>query len=330
MRRRQFVAVAVFGAAAGWSFAAHAQQSRGLRRVGVLMEYPRDDREGQARVATLVKGLDALNWRESVNLQVDWRWTGGDYALYEQHAAELVSLGPEVIVAAGSLSVEAVRRHTSKIPIVFLNVTDPVGQGFVKTLSHPGGNITGFSVYDPPMAGKWLETLTQISPPVARVAVLFNPETPYARLYLRAIEEASAALPLTAQPAPCRDGSELAAMMAALGREDRGGFLALPSIFTDKHRDQIVALAAQHRLPAVYPYRFFAAIGGLMSYGIDQADLYRRTPAYVDRILKGDKPADLPVQSPTKFELVINMNTAKRLGLTIPPALLTRADEAIE
>jgi ABC-type uncharacterized transport system substrate-binding protein len=329
MRRREFVAVAV-GAAVGWPFVAHAQQPRELRRLGVLMEYPRDDREGQARAETLTKSLDALHWRQGVNLRIEWRWTGGDHALYEQYAAELVSIGPEVIVAAGSLSVEAVRRHAGKIPIVFLNVTDPVGQGFVESLAHPGGNITGFSVYDPPMAGKWLEMLSQISPPVARVAVLFDPETPYAGLYLRAIEEGARSLPLTAQPAPCRDGSEVAAMMTALAREERPGFLALPGIFTDKHRDQIVALAAQHRLPAVYPYRFFAVIGGLMSYGVDQADLYRRTPAYIDRILKGDKPADLPVQSPTKFELVVNLKTAKALGVTVPQSLLARADEVIE
>jgi putative tryptophan/tyrosine transport system substrate-binding protein len=329
VRRRDLVKVAT-GAAVGWPFAAPAQQLSGMRRLGVLMEYPGDDGEGQARAATLTNAMGTLNWHDGRNLRIDWRWTGGDRALYQRYAAELVSLGPDLIVAAGSLSVEALRRHTNKIPIVFLNVTDPVGQGYVESLAHPGHNITGFSVYDPPMAGKWLEMLTQISPPVARAAILFNPETPYAHLYLRAIEDASKSVAVRVQAAPCRDNSDIEATLSDLAREEGGGFLALPSIFTDMHRAAIVALATRHRLPAVYPYRFFAAIGGLMSYGVEQADLYRRTPSYVDRILKGDKPADLPVQAPTKFEMIINLKTARELALSIPPSLLARADEVIE
>ena len=231
----------------------------------------------------------------------------------------------------GSPAVEALRRQTSTIPIVFALVTDPVGQGFVASLARPGGNITGFSAYDPPMAGKWLGMLTQITPPVARVAVLFNPATaPYAGLMLRAIEDAAPSFAVTVRAAPVHDDAEIEAMMAGLAREERGGLLVLPGAFTNVHRDAIVALAARHRLPAVYPFRFFATIGGLMSYGIDHDDLFRRAAAYVDRILKGAKPGDLPVQRPTKFELVINLKTAKALGITVAPSLLATADEVIE
>ena len=329
MSRRDFVGLAV-GAAVGWPRAAQAQPQGGMRLLGVLMEYRASDPVGQARAAAFLQGLGALNWHEGGNLRIDWRWTGGDHALYARYAAELVALDPEALVAAGTLCVEALRRQTSTIPIAFVNVTDPVGQGFVASLARPGGNITGFSLYDPPMASKWLQMLTQLAPPVARVAVLFNPEIPYAGLYLRAIEDAAPSLAATVRAAPCREDAEIEAMMAGLAHEERGGLLALPSIFTDTHRDAIVALAARHRLPAVYPYRLFAAIGGLMSYGVDQADLFRRTAAYVDRILKGAKPSDLPVQAPTKFELVINLKTAKALGVTIPPSLLAGADEVIE
>jgi putative ABC transport system substrate-binding protein len=210
-------------------------------------------------------------------------------------------------------------------------VSDPVGQGFVDSLARPGGTITGFSNYDPPMAGKWLQMLTQISPPVARVAVLYNPATaPYAGLYLRAIEDAAASLAVAVRAVPVNDDGEIEAMMAGLAREDRGGLLVLPDNFTSAHRDAIVALAARHRLPGVYPFRNFSGIGGLMSYGIETPDLFRRSAGYVDHILKGAKPSDLPVQRPTKFELVINMKTANALGITIPPSLLAGADEVIE
>ena len=239
--------------------------------------------------------------------------------LYGQYAAELIALNPEVLVAWGSPSVAALRRQISTIPIVLVNVTDPVGQGFVESLARPGGNITGFTDYDPPMAGKWLGMLTQITPPVARVAVLFNPATaPFAGLMLRAIEEAARSFAVAVRAAPCHDDAEIEAMMAGLAREERGGLLVLPENFNIVHRDAIITLAARYRLPAVYPYRFFTAIGGLMSYGIDPNDLFRRAASYVDRILKGAKPADFPVQNPSKFELVINLKTAQALGLTIP------------
>jgi putative ABC transport system substrate-binding protein len=308
---------------------AEAQPRDGMRRLGVLMGGPNDPL-GQMHVAALVQGLGALNWHEGGNLRIDWRWAGGNPALYERYATELIALNPEVLVAWGSPSVAALRRQMSTIPIVLVNVTDPVGQGFVESLAHPGGNITGFTDYDPPMAGKWLGMLTQITPPVARVAVLFNPATaPFAGLMLRVIEEAAPSLAVAVQAAPCRDDAELAAMMAGLAREERGGLLVLPENFNIVHRDAIITLAARYRLPAVYPYRFFTVIGGLMSYGTDPIDLFRRAASYVDRILKGAKPADFPVQNPDKFELVINLKTAQALGITVAPSLLATADEVM-
>jgi putative ABC transport system substrate-binding protein len=265
----------------------------------------------------LVQGLGALNWHEGGNLHIDWRWSGGDPALFERYAAELVALGPEVLFAVGSPSVEALRRQTSTIPIVFVQVVDPVGQGFIASLAHPGGNITGFTLYDAPMASKWLGILTQITPPVARVAILYNPATaPYAGWLLRAIEAAASSIAAAVRAAPVNDDAEIEAMMAGLAREGRGGVLVIPSAFTIVHRDTIVALAARHRLPAVYPYRFYTAAGGLMSYSVDLNDEFRRSADYVDRILKHAKAADLPVQLVAKFELTINLKSAKALGIT--------------
>jgi putative ABC transport system substrate-binding protein len=329
MKRRELV-ILLGGVAVAVPFRVRAQQPIGGRRVGVLMGGP-DNPLGQARATALVQGLDALNWHDGGNLRIYWRWASGDPSLYERYAVELIALDPEVLVAWGSPSVAALRRQISTIPIVLVNVTDPVGQGFVESLAHPGGNITGFTDYDPPMAGKWLGMLTQITPPVARVAVLFNPATaPFAGLMLRVIEEAAPSLAVAVQAAPCRDDAELAAMMAGLAREERGGLLVLPENFNIVHSDAIITLAAQYRLPAVYPYRFFTMTGGLMSYGIDPLDLFRRAASYVDRILKGAKPADFPVQNPNKFELVINLKTANALGITIAPSLLDHADEVIE
>lgn len=247
-----------------------------------------------------------------------------------RYAAELVALDPEVLLADTTPSLEALRRQTRTIPIVFVNVADPIGQGFVASLARPGGNITGFSAFDAPMASKWLGMLTQIIPPIARVAVLFNPATaPFAGLMLRAIEEAAPSFAVTVRAAPVNGNSEVETMMAGLARE-HGGVLVLPTVFTMSHRDAIITLAAKHRLPAVYPYPFFAAEGGLMSYGLDIVDQHRRAADYVDRILKGAKPGDLPVQLPTKFELVINLKTANALGLAVPDKLLALADEVIE
>jgi putative ABC transport system substrate-binding protein len=318
--RRTFLA-GIAAALASRPLAASAQPQGGMRRVGVLMNRVSNDAEGQALAAAFIQGLGTLRWKEGANLRIDWRWAGSDPALFERYAAELVALGPEVLVGQGSPSVEALRHQTSAIPIVFGLVIDPVGQGFVESLTRPGGNVTGFGLYDPPMAGKWAQMLTQLTPPVAHMAVLFNPATaPYAGQILRNIEQAAPSLGLAVRAAPVNDDAEVEAMMVELARDGRGGLLVLLSAFTVAHRDAIIALCARHGLPAVYAYRLFAAAGGLMSYGVDPNDQFRRAADYVDRILKGAKPSDLPVQNPTKFELVINLKTAKALGVTVPPS----------
>ena len=328
--RRKFLA-GIAAALAPGPLAAQTQPQSRMRHLGVLMGSLASDGEGQKRAAALVQGLGSLNWREGGNLHIDWRWAGGDPALFKRYATEMVALSPEVLLAEASPSVEALRRQTSTIPIVFLIVTDPVGQGFVESLARPGGNITGFSNYDPPMSGKWLGMLREITPAVARVAVLYNPATaPYAGLYLRSIEDTAPAFAVAVRTAPVKDDAEIEAVMAGLTGEQGAGLLVLPDTFTRLHRDAIVALAARFRLPAVYPFRYFAASGGLMSYGIEIEDLFRRSAGYVDRLLKGAKASELPVQNPTKFALVINLKTAKALGLTVPPSLLDRADEVIE
>jgi ABC-type uncharacterized transport system substrate-binding protein len=311
--------------------AAAAQPPGGMRRLGVLLGRSASEPDGLAITAAFIQALGARHWKESGSLHIDWRWAGSDPALFKRYAAELVALGPEVILAQSSPAVAALRQLTTTIPIVFVNVFDPVGQGFVAGLAQPGGNIAGFSNFDPPMAGKWLQMLTRITPPVARAAFLFNPATaPYAPLALRAVGAAAGSLGVKVRPAPYRDESEIDTIMAGFAREEHGGLLVLPSAFAFSHRDAIVALAARHRLPAVYGSRLFVAAGGLMSYGVDLIDPFRRAADYVDRILKGAKPADLPVQAPTKFEMVINLKTAKALGVTIPPVLLAQADEVIE
>jgi putative tryptophan/tyrosine transport system substrate-binding protein len=328
---RRTVLAGIGAALAPASLAAQAQPRDGMPRLGVLLDLLPSDPEGQAESAALAQGLGALNWHEGGNLRVDWRWGGGDAALYERYAAELVALEPEVILAAGTVSVEALRRQTSTIPIVFTLVTEPVGQGLVGSVAHPGGNITGFGGYDTPMVTKWLAMLTQITPPVARVAVLYNPATtPYAGLMLRAIEETAPSLGAAVRDAPVHDDADIEATMTKLARLERSGLLVLPNAFTNAHRDALVALAARYRLPAVYPFRFFPEAGGLMSYGNDRSDPFRRAADYVDRIFKGAKPGDLPVQFPTKFELALNLKTAKALGVTFPVTLLATADDVIE
>jgi putative ABC transport system substrate-binding protein len=290
-----------------------------------------DDPLGQTYTASLTQGLRALDWREGGNLRVDWRWTGGDPALFDRYAAELVALGPNVLLAQGSPSVIALRRNTNTIPIVFTMVTDPIGQGFVENLARPGGNVTGFSDFNSLMASKWLEMLTQVAPPVTRVAVLYNPATaPYAGQMMDAIEDAAHSLAIGVQTAPCHDDAEIQSVIAELAREQRVGLLILTDLFTIVHRDTILASAAQHRLPTVYFSRSFTVAGGLMSYGTDYADLFLRSAAYIDRILTGTSPRDLPVQQPTKFQLVINLKTAKARGINLSTTLLAIADEVIE
>lgn len=320
MRRRDLLTL-VAAAAIGWPFVLQAQPCDGMRRLGIFMPYLANDSEEQARAAALVQGLGVLGWTEGGKLRVNWRLAEGLPSLFDRYA----------LFAAGSTSTQALWRRTDTIPIVFATVADPVGQGLIDSLARPGGNITGFDPYDPPVAGKWLEMLTRIIPPVARATVLYSPVTaPYASVYLRAIEDAAPSLTVAVRAAPCSDDAEIEAMMAGLAHEERAGVLVLPDRFTISHRDAIIALAARHRLPAVYPFRFYATAGGLMCDGTDQVDLFRRVASYVDRILRRAKPADLPVQGPTKFELVISLKTAQALGTTVAPPLLATADEVIE
>ena len=301
------------------------------RRLGVLMGNLADDPVGQSYAAALMRGLRALNWQEGKNLRVDWRWTGGDPALFDRYAAELIALNPHVLLAQSSPSVVALRRKTSTIPIVFTMVTDPIGQGFIENFARPTGNVTGFTDFHSLMAGKWLEMLAQVTPKVSRVAVLYNPDTaPYAELMMRAIEDTAPTFDIATQRAACRDAGAIAPLIAELARQERSGLLVLTDIFTIVNRDAILAAASQHRLPSVYFARSFTAAGGLMSYGIDYADLFLRAASYVDRILNGASPRDLPVQQPTKFELVINMKTARARGIDLPVTLLATADEVIE
>jgi putative ABC transport system substrate-binding protein len=327
VRRREFIAVV--GAAATWPLTARAQQSDKMRLIGVLLAGEEGDTAGKARLTAFRSALEKLGWTEGSNLRIEVRWSA-DPALAARHAADLVALGAEVLVGEAHTH-QALRRQTHTIPIVFVGVTDPIGQGLVASLSHPGGDITGFSIFDAPMAGKWLGMLTQITPPVARVAVLFDPATTTsADLMLPACEEAARSLALAVRTVPVNSESEIETAMAGVAREERGGVLVLPSAFTLAHRDAIVGIAAQHRVPAVYGISLFATSGGLMAYSTDITDLLRRAADYVDRILRGVKPGDLPIQQPTKFDLVINLKTAKALGVTISPTLLATAEEVIE
>jgi putative ABC transport system substrate-binding protein len=329
MRRREFLKL--LGGAGTWPLAARAQQNDRIPLVGVLAGYSASNPLGQMLSTVLGHGLAASGWRDGENLRVDWRWTGGDAELYERYAGELVALGPEVLLAQTSLAVQALRRQTKTIPIVFVIVTDPVGQGFVTSLAHPGGNITGFSDYDTPIAGKWVELLTQLTPTVRRIAVIYNPiSTPFANQILQAVEAAAPRFAVTTQAATCRDDGDIDSTMAEIARKERGGALIVPEVFTAVHRDAIVAAAAKHRVPAIYPNRISSTRSELITYGVDPEDLFRDAAIYVDRLLRGAKSTDLPVQNPTKFLLTVNLTTVKSLGLTIQPNLLATADEVIE
>jgi putative ABC transport system substrate-binding protein len=328
MKRREFIAL--LGGAATWPLVAHAQQPDRMRRIGVLMGSA-DDPEGQARVKALKQGLQELGWTDGHNLQIKTRFAGADASRIRAHGAELVALAPDVIVGQTAAVIRALREATSSIPIVMAAVTDPVDQGFISSLAHPGGNITGLSFIEFAMVGKWLEMLEEAAPGIARAAVMFNPDTaPYYYVYLRSLEAAPRSFAVEVMAAPVRGTGEIEAAIAKLGRDPGGGLIVGADAFTLVHHELIMRLAIQHRLPAVYPFRSFVAKGGLMSYGPDPYDLFRRSAVYIDRIFKGAKPADLPVQQPTKFELAINLKTAKALGLTIPQSLLLRADEVIE
>lgn len=285
------------------------------------------DPEMQARLAAFQKQLGALGWTEGDNVQIELRWFGGDAARAQRFAKEFVDLSPEVIVANGTPGIDAVRDATHSVPTVFVMVGNPVGSGYVASLAHPGGNITGFSAFEPAIAGKWMETLKEIAPATKRVTVLFYPG--YEFLW-RGAEAAAPALKVEVTQALCQNAAEIETALTALAGDRADALVVLPTPLFASNREPIVRLAATHKVPAVYPFRYYATAGGLMSYGIDAVDVFRRASLYVDRILKGENPSDLPVQAPTKFELVINLKTAKSLGLTIPPTLLAIADEVIE
>jgi ABC-type uncharacterized transport system substrate-binding protein len=328
MKRREFITL--LGGAAAWPLAARAQQGERIRRIRLLMGVA-DDREGQARVTVLKQGLQELGWADGRNIQIETRFGGADTGRIRAHAAELVALGPDVIVGSTTPVIRAVRQATSSIPIVVAGVNDPVEQGFVSSLAHPGGNITGFSFVDFQMVGKWLEMLKEAAPGISRAALMFSPDmSPQYYLYLRSFEAVPRSIAVEVTAAPVRDTAEVEKTIAKLGREPGCGLIVAPDAFTIVHYQLFIRLAQQHRLPAVYLYRTYVGQGALMSYGPDPYDLFRRSASYVDRILKGAKPADLPVQQPTKFELAINLKTAKALGLEIPDKLLALADEVIE
>ena len=329
MRRREFVILLGGSAAAAWPLAAHAQQSNRLRVVGVLLAMAPDDPEAQLRVKAFEAGLRELGWTEGRNLRLEYRGAAGDAALLRKQATELVGLAPDLILAT-STPVLAALRQENPLPIVFVQVTDPIGSGFVPNLARPGGSLTGFTSFEFTIGSKWLEALKHVAPAVTRVALIFNPDTaPFAHMFWQPVEDAAPSFDVEPMQAPVRDIGEIERTVAAFARQN-GGLMVLPDVSTTNHRDLIIALAARHRLPAVYPYRYFATSGGLMSYGSDLADVYRRAASYVDRILKGAVPGDLPVQAPAKFEFVINLKTANALGLTVPPLWLGRADEVIE
>jgi len=314
-----------------WPLAARAQQADRMRRVGVLEARAADDREGQARLAAFLQGLQELGWTDGRNLRIDYRWAAADADRSRTYAAELVALAPDVILASASQSTAALLQTTRTVPIVFVNVVDPVGAGFVARLARPGGNATGFTPFEYSLSGKWLELLKEIAPNLTRIAILRDPAIATGIGQFAAIQAmASPSLGVELSPIDVRDGGKIERDIVALARESNGGLIVTASSGAVALRELIITLAARHRLPAVYPFRYFVTSGGLISYGPDPTDQFRRAAGYVDRILKGEKAADLPVQSPTKYELAINLKTANALGLTMPPSLLARADQVIE
>ncbi len=328
MKRRDFITL-LGGAAATWPIAARAQQPEQLRRIGVLSYIPEDDAEGQARHAAFTKVLGQLGWSEGRNLRIDARWANPGNL--QRHASELVAVAPDVLLAAtGTPTVAPLLQATRTIPIVFAIVIDPVGSGFVASLAQPGGNATGFTIYEYSMSGKWLELLKEIAPGVTRVAVLRDPAVASGTGQFGAVQIVAPALGVQVTPVDVRDAGEIERTLAAFARGSNGGVIVTASALGTVHRELIAAVAARHKLPAVFPSRSYVTSGGLISYGPDLIDQFRQAAGYVNRILKGEKPADLPVQAPTKYELVINLKTAKALGLEIPPSVLARADEVIE
>jgi putative ABC transport system substrate-binding protein len=331
MKRRQFIAL-LGGAAVtvGWPLAARAQQREKMRRVGVLMPLPADDPVVQARVAAFAQGLQQSGWTIGRNVQIDTRWAAADADRIRSYAAELVALAPDVILTSGNAGVAPLLQASRTVPIVFAIVPDPVGAGFVDSLARPGGNATGFIAYEYSLGSKWLELLKQIAPGITRAAVLRDAALASGPGQFAAIQSVAPSFGVELTPVNVRDPGEIERAVIAFAHSANGGLITTGSALTAFHRDLIIALAARHKLPAVYIERFFVTAGGLISYGPDFLDQFRRAAGYLDRILKGEKPADLPVQAPTKYELVINLKTAKALGVTVPQTLLARADEVIE
>jgi putative ABC transport system substrate-binding protein len=328
MRRRDLITL--LGGAAAWPLTARAQQPERMRRVGVLMNAAADDPVGQTRIAAFLQGLQQLGWSVGRNVQIDTRWAAGDADRIRRYAAELTALAPDVIVATGSATVGPLQRASRAVPIVFVSTIDPVGGGFVESLARPGTNATGFTASEYGMSGKWLELLKQTAPRVTRVGVIRDPEIAAGAGQFGAIQSVAPTLGVELRPLGVRDAGEIERAITAFARSGNDGLIVTPSALTLVHRAVIIALAARHRLPAIYSDRHFVAAGGLISYGPDRVDQYRQAASYIDRILKGEKPADLPVQAPTKYELVINLKTANTLGLNVSDQLLTLADEVIE
>ena len=333
MKRRAFITL-IGGAAAAaslsWPRAARAQQGERMRRIGVLLNLAADDPETRARLAAFLQGLQELGWSEGRNLRIDYRWGVGDTDRHRQNAAELAALAPDVILAHGGSTVGPLLQATRTVPIVFPVAGDPVAAGLVDSLARPGGNATGFMVFEFSLSGKWLELLKEIAPGVTRAAVLRDPTQGTGTSQFAVIQAMAPSLRVEVNPVNMRDAGEIERAIAAFARSPNGGLIVTPSGPAFVHRDLLITLAARHKLPAVYNERSFVAAGGLVSYGANEVDQYRQAASYVDRILKGEKPADLPVQAPNKYELVINLKTAQALGLTVPPTLLARADEVIE
>jgi putative ABC transport system substrate-binding protein len=330
MKRRAFIAG--LGAATAWPITGRAQQSAQMRRIGVLMPVSADDLDIQADLAAFVQGLQGLGWIDGSNMRIDVRWSGSDATAVNSSAVELAALAPDAILTVGAAAMGPLLQATRTVPIVFVNVADPVGAGFVDSLAQPGGNATGFVQFEYSLSGKWLELLKQVAPGVTRAAVLRDPSISAGVGQFAVIQSVAPSLGVDVSSISMnvRDPTEIERAVAAFARTPNGGLILTGSALAVRHRDLVVALAARHKLPAVYSRRIFVASGGLISYGADFTDQYRRAAAYVDRILKGQKPSDLPVQAPNGYELVINLKTAKALGLEIPPTLLARADAVIE
>jgi putative tryptophan/tyrosine transport system substrate-binding protein len=329
MRRREFITM--LGGAVAWPVAARAQPRERTRRIGVLTNLTADDPESPLRVAAFALGLSQLGWTAGRNLQIDYRWTAGDDDRIRKYAAELVALAPDVILAHGGPIVGQLQQATQTVPIVFVSTADPVGAGWVASLARPGGNTTGFAIFPEfSISAKWLELLKEIAPRVTRAAVLRNPTQVTSGAMFGALQAAAPALGIDLTPVDARNAGEIERAVAAFARVPNGGLIALGITATNIHRGLIMALASRHRLPAVYPYAYWVRAGGLISYGPDQVDQYRLAAGYVDRILKGEKPADLPVQAPVKYALVVNLKTAKAFGIELPATVLARADEVIE